>query len=68
MKANPDKCHLIASCRNEMNICVNNYNKTNGKREKLSGIKTDHMLNFNTHIDDICEKCGCAIVAVKTIR
>ena len=24
MKANPDKCHLLASCDNEMSICVNN--------------------------------------------
>ena len=55
MKVNPDKCHLIASCDDEMSIYVNNYNKTNSKCEKLLGNKTDHKLNFNTHIDKIHE-------------
>ena len=31
MKANPDKCHLIASSDKEMNICVNNSNITKSK-------------------------------------
>ena len=28
MKFNHDKCHLIATCDNEMSIYVSNYNKT----------------------------------------
>ena len=53
MKANPDKCHLITSCDNETSVCLNNYNIANGKWEELLGIKFDHMLNVNIHIDEI---------------
>ena len=35
MKSNSNKCHLIASCDNEMSICVNTYNLTNNQCEKL---------------------------------
>ena len=35
MKANADKCHLVASCNNELSICVKNYNITNSKCKKL---------------------------------
>ena len=41
-----------------MSICVNNYNKTNGKYEKLLHIKTDHKLSFYTHIDEMYKKAG----------
>ena len=58
MKLNPDKCHLVASCDDEMSIYVNNYNKTNSKCENHLGNKIDHRLNFNTHIDEIREKAG----------
>ena len=44
MKANPNKCYLIASCDNEMNIGVNNYNRTNNKYEKVLVIKIVHKL------------------------
>ena len=58
MKANPDKCHLIDSCDDERNIYVNNYNKTNSKCEKLLDNKTDHKLNFITHVDKMSKKAG----------
>ena len=35
MKSNSNKCHLIASCDNEMSIGVNTYNPTNNQCEKL---------------------------------
>ena len=44
MKANPDKCHLVGSCDNEISICVNNYSITNNKCEKLLVIKIAHKL------------------------
>ena len=40
---NADECHLITSCNNEMIICVENYNITNNKCEKPSGIKIIHI-------------------------
>ena len=55
VKTNSDKCHLIASCDNEMSARVNNYNIANSKSEKLLSTKIDHKLNFSTHIDEICK-------------
>ena len=56
MKANPDKCHFITS--KDLVINVENNKITNIKCEKLLGIKIDHKLTFNAHIDEICKKAG----------
>ena len=58
MKANPDKCHLLTSSSDKVNICMNNYNIKSSKYEKRSGIKIDNKLNFNTQVDEICKKAG----------
>ena len=39
-------------------INVENNQITNSKCEKLLGIKIDHKLTFNAHIDEICKKAG----------
>ena len=67
MKTNPDKCHVTANCDNKMSICVNNRNLTNNKCENLLGIKIDHKLNFNTHIDEICTKAGQRLNALSRV-
>ena len=36
-----------------MSICVNNYNVTNSKWEKLLSIKVDQVLKFATEIIEI---------------
>ena len=53
MKANPDKCHFITSESKDLVINVENNQITNSKCEKLLGIKIDHKLTFNAHIDEI---------------
>ena len=44
---------------------VNNYNITFSKYEKLLGIKTNHKLNFNTHIGEISKKARQKLNAFK---
>ena len=56
MKANPNKCHFILSKSKDLVINVENNQITNCKCKKLLGIKIDHKLTFNAHIDEICKK------------
>ena len=56
MKTNLDKCHFITSESKELVINVENNQITNSKCEKLLGIKLDHQLIFNAHIDKIRKK------------
>ena len=58
IKANPAECHLLTSSSDEMSVCVDNYNITSSKYEKLLGIKIDNKLDFKTQVDDICKKAG----------
>ena len=53
MKANADKCHFITSESKDLIINVENNQITNSKCKKLLGIKIDHKLTFNAHIDEI---------------
>ena len=56
MKANPDKCHLICSADDKVNITVENQKLCNSLCEKLLGVRFDSKLTFNAHINDICKK------------
>ena len=67
MKANPDKCHLITSSRNKVNICVENNIIKSSKCEKLLGVKVDHRLNFNAHIDELCRKAAQKLSALSRV-
>ena len=58
MKANPGKCHFITSESKGLVINVKNNQITNSMCGKLLGIKMDHKLIFNAHIDEICKKAG----------
>ena len=39
----------------------------NSKFEKLLGIKLDSKLNFNSHINDICQKAGQKLMLISRI-
>ena len=67
MKANPDKRHIVTSESKDLVINVENNQITNSKREKLLGIKIDHELAFNAHIDEICKKAGQKMNALSRI-
>ena len=56
MKANPDKFHFLCSSNSEVSLSIENQQIKNSKFEKLRSYKLDSKLNFNSHIDDICQK------------
>ena len=56
VKANSDKCHIIASKQSCMNLKIGNINIENSTYEKLVGVKVDKKLNFNEHLDGIIKK------------
>ena len=55
MKANPEKCHLILSKKEDFEANTNENNTSNTKYEKLHGVTFDYRLNLNHHISNICE-------------
>ena len=55
MKENGDKGHLLASCNEGSNVCID------------SNIKIDQNLNFNGHINEICKKAGQKLSALSRI-
>ena len=65
MKANPDKCHLICSTNDTVNLFVENQTIDNSKCEKLLDVKFDYRLTFNGHIDDVCKKAGLKLNALQ---
>ena len=67
MKANPDKCHLICSKNDEVNLIVENEAIHNSKCRKLLGVNFDFKLNFNLHIKEICKKAGLKLNALSRI-
>ena len=67
MKANPNKCHFIFSKSKDLVINVENNQITNSKCKKLLGIKIDHKLTFNAHIDEICKKAGQKMNALSRV-
>ena len=58
---------FIASERKDLVINVENNQITNSKCEKLLGIKIDHKLTFNAHIDEICKKAGQKMNALSRV-
>ena len=58
MKSNTDKCHLVVSTNNIINIKIGNIDITNSFCEKLSGVKFDHKPTFGDHISELCKKAS----------
>ena len=55
MKSNANnECHLLVSTSNKVNISIDNFDISNNKCEKLSGIKFDRKLTFGDHISELC--------------
>ena len=67
MKANPDKCHLICSTDNQINLNDESEVIKNSKCRKLLGIKFPNRLTFKNNIDDICKKVGQKINTLSRI-
>ena len=67
LKSNTDKCHLLVSSRDAVNLRVSEYGIKNSECEKLLGVKFDNKLTFEKHITDICRKTSRKIYALARI-
>ena len=54
MKANPEKCHVILSSNTQKEIRFANASITSSPNQKLLGIALDSYLEFEEHINKIC--------------
>ena len=58
LKANTDKCHVLLSETSETQLTVQNVLITASYCEKLLGIKIDHKLSFEPHVESLCKKAS----------
>ena len=58
MKANTDKCQLIVSTDEPVEIRVGESLIKSSTCEKLLGIRIDNKLNFDTHVKGLCTKAN----------
>ena len=56
LKGNADKCYLLVSSSDAVNLRVSEYNIRNSECEKLLGVRFDNKLTFEKHITDIFGK------------
>ena len=67
MKSNLDKCNFICSTSKKVSLIVENKEINNSTHDRLSEVKIDSKLSFNTHIDDICKKSSLKLNALSRI-
>ena len=64
---NADKCHLLVSSSDTLNLRVSEYDIKNSEYEKFLGVKFDNKLTFEKHITDICRKANRKTYALARI-
>ena len=67
LKANADKCHLIASSKVPVDIHISDIKVTSESRVKLLGIHIDSRLNFDYHVSQLCKKASKKLHALARI-
>ena len=58
MKSNADKCHLLVSTSNKVNIRIDNFDISTSRREKLLGVKLDHKLILDDHFSKLSKNAS----------
>ena len=67
LESNTDKCHLLLSSSDAVNLRVTEYDIKNSKCEISLGVKFDNKIKFEKHITDICRKASRKIYALARI-
>ena len=67
MKANPEKCHLLTSSNERVNINIEGVEIKSSNLVKLLGVHLDSKLTFEKHIDNVCKKTSQKISALSRI-
>ena len=68
MKANSDKSHPIMSCTEAITPMIDDFPIDSSKAEVLLGIKIDHELKFDDHVNYLCKKASQKLNALARIR
>ena len=58
MKGNPEKCHLIMSTDQSVNVQLGGSLIERSDCEKMLGVKIDYKLNFDEHVKTLCSKAN----------
>ena len=58
MEANPEQYHVALSANNELPLKKLYFSISDGRCEKLLGIKIDHELPFEAHVKSVCKKAS----------
>ena len=58
MKANEEKCHLIVSTNKLTEIQIGDFTTKNSASEKLLSVNIDTKLNFDCHVNHLCNKAN----------
>ena len=67
MKGNEDKCHVLPSANETVQVNVGPVHINNSKCEKLLGIKIDCKLSFDDHTGYICKNAGAKLNALTRV-
>ena len=67
LKADADKCHLIASSKVPVHIQISDIKVTSESRVKLLGTHIDNRLNFDYHVSHLCMKASKKLHALARI-
>ena len=51
-----DKCNLLVSPNDSVEIKIGSFQIENTKREKLLGMQFDSKLSFDYHLSEMCKK------------
>ena len=67
MKANAEKCHLLLSLSNDAEANIGEAIIKSRNDEKLLGVIIDNKLNFEKHVNNICDKASQKLNALARV-
>ena len=66
LKRNTEKCHLITSTNEHVDIQLGSSRIRGRDGEKLLGVKIDYKLNFDEDVKTYCKKANFRLIIIKT--
>ena len=67
MKTNEDKCHLNVSTNELTKIQTGDFSVKNSGSEMLLGVNIDSKLNFDCHVNHLCNKANKKLRALARV-
>ena len=67
LKANAQKCHLLASTNNDVSVKVCNSVIQNSDQQTLLGVTLDKRLSFVIHVKNLCDQAGKKLSVLSTV-